>query len=95
MLHSKTLLFDQLTPISIFTKLKEYFKDELTFLFESAINSEDGNYSFLFIGALERVILKDDIALHVNEDGVQTPLNQGVFPYLKVRYKELNPQEYN
>jgi anthranilate synthase component 1 len=93
-LHSKTLLFDQLTPISIFTKLKEYFKDELTFLFESAINSEDGNYSFLFIGALERVILKDDIALHVNENGVQTPLNQGVFPYLKVRYKELNPQEY-
>ena len=58
MLYSKKILFDQLTPITIFSKLRSLFGDELTFLFESAINSKEGNFSFLFIGARERVIDK-------------------------------------
>jgi len=41
MIYTKKILFDQLTPITIFSKLKSHFGDELTFLFESAINSEE------------------------------------------------------
>jgi anthranilate synthase component 1 len=94
MLYHKRLLFDQLTPITIYAKLKEYFKDELTFLFESAINSEEGNFSFLFIGTRERIILKDDIALHVNESKKEINLGNNPFDYLKKRFKECNSEKY-
>ncbi len=94
MLHSKKILFDQLTPITIFSKLKTYFEDELTFLFESAINSEGGNYSFLFIGARERVVLKNGIATHTDETQTTTDLGANPFNYLKKRYKEIDTQEY-
>lgn len=94
MFHSKKILFDQLTPIAIFSKLKKYFHKELTFLFESAINSEEGNFSFLFIGARERVVLKDNIALHVDEYGTNHTLGENPFNYLKKRYKELDVQKY-
>ena len=79
MLYSKTLLFDQITPITIFKKLEEYFKDELSFLLESAINSEEGNYSFLFIGARERVVFKNDLAVHTDEDGNTHELGSNPF----------------
>lgn len=94
MLHSKKILFDQFTPITIFSKLKAYFKEELSFLFESAINSEAGNYSFLFIGARERVILQDGIALHTDEFAKVTNLGSSPFAYLKQRYKQIDSQEY-
>ena len=94
MLHSRKILFDQLTPITIFAKLKEYFKDELSFLFESAINSQEGNFSFLFIGERERIILQDSKAFHIDENKVQTPLGDNPFVYLKRRYKEIDTQVY-
>mgnify|MGYP001773799433 CR=1 FL=1 len=94
MLHSRKILFDQLTPITIFSELKKHFKDELSFLFESAINSEEGNFSFLFIGVRERITLKDDKALHVDESGKQHSLGDNPFLYLKKRYKEIDTEKY-
>lgn len=94
MLHSKTLLFDQITPITIFKKLEEYFSNELSFLLESAINSENGNYSFLFIGARERVVLKNNLAVHTDEDGNTYKIDSNPFEYLKKRYKTIDKQTY-
>ncbi|MBE0491776.1 MAG: anthranilate synthase component I family protein [Sulfurospirillum sp.] len=94
MLYSKKILFDQRTPITIYAQIKEYFEGELSFLFESAINSEAGNYSFLFVGALERVILKDGIALHVDEKNQTTNIGTNPFTYLKQRYKTSDAQKY-
>ncbi len=94
MLYIKKLLFDQLTPITIYSKLKNYFKNELTFLFESAINSEDGNYSFLFIGAREKITLKDEIALHIDENGNCKKIGKNPFAYLKQRYKKIDSNLY-
>jgi anthranilate synthase component 1 len=94
MLYSKKILFDQITPISMFTKLKEYFDKELIFLFESAINSEAGNYSFLFIGAQERVILQNDISYFIDINNNKTKLSEGAFSFLKEKYKQLDTQRY-
>lgn len=94
MLHTKKILFDQLTPITIFSKLKSHFGDELTFLFESAINSEEGNFSFLFIGARERIIHKDNQALHVDENGNENPIGDNPFVYLKKRYATIDTLKY-
>ena len=94
MLYAKKILFDQLTPITIFSKLKSHFGDELTFLFESAINSEEGNFSFLFIGARERIIHKDNSALHVDENGKTNHIGDNPFDYLKKRYATIDNAKY-
>ncbi len=94
MIYSKKILFDQLTPITIFSKLKSHFGDELTFLFESAINSEEGNFSFLFIGARERVVHKNNKAIHIDENGTQTNIGDNPFNYLKKRYSTIDHDKY-
>ena len=94
MLEKRTILFDQLTPITIFKKLQDFFKDELSFLFESAINSEAGNYSFLFIGARERVIHENSQSFYINEKNEKTKVEDNPFDFLKRRYQEINVAYY-
>jgi anthranilate synthase component 1 len=43
--YSKELFLDQFTPVSIYAKIKELFPQEITFLFESTINSSTGKRS--------------------------------------------------
>jgi len=93
-LSSRKILFDQLTPITIFAKLQDYFKGELCFLFESAINNNDGNFSFLFIGARERLIHQNDIAVHIDEEGISHDLGANPFTFLKKRYAQLDKTLY-
>jgi len=85
-LASRKLLFDQLTPITIFAKLQKYFEGELSFLFESAINNSEGNFSFLFIGARERIIHQHDKSIHIDEEGNTYDIGENPFKFLKQRY---------
>ncbi len=50
-------------------KLKIYIKMKSLFLFESTINSSDGNYSFIIIGARERIWYENNTCYHKNEAG--------------------------
>lgn len=93
-MYSKTVLFDQLTPITIFSKLQNFYKGELAFLFESAINSEAGNYSFLFIGARERVIHENSKSFYINENNEKIQIEDNPFVFLKQRYKEIDKEKY-
>ena len=43
----KTILFDQLTPVALYGKIKTLFPSEITMLFESMVNTSDGNFSFI------------------------------------------------
>jgi len=90
----KQVLFDQLTPIAIYQRLKEKFQGELSFLFESAINSEDGNYSFIFIGAKERLTYKDNITTHIDTKGSSHVLDIDPFAFLKSYYDNIDPLPY-
>ncbi|WP_331776050.1 anthranilate synthase component I family protein [Sulfurospirillum sp. 1612] len=94
MLEKRTILFDQLTPITIFKKLQDFFEDELSFLFESAINSEAGNYSFLFIGARERVIHENSQSFYINENNEKIQVEDNPFDFLKKRYQEIDMNYY-
>jgi anthranilate synthase component 1 len=49
-IYNKTIFLDQFSPVSIYMKVKELFSNEITFLFESVVNSDDGNFSYIFIG---------------------------------------------
>jgi anthranilate synthase component 1 len=93
-LASRKILFDQLTPITAFAKLQRHFEGELCFLFESAINNNDGNFSFLFIGARERVVHQDGKSVHIDEEGVSHDLGKEPFSFLKQRYASLDKEMY-
>ncbi len=94
MLAFRKLLFDQLTPITIFAKLQTYFEGELSFLFESAINNAEGNFSFLFIGARERIIHHHDKSVHIDEDGTSYDIGENPFKFLKQRYALVDQASY-
>jgi len=86
-------LLDEFTPIAIYNKIKSFFPSERIFLFESAINNDDGNYTFLFIGEKERVIYKDNKTLYFNGKKEQL-LDSDPFFFLKEYYKKIDFNEY-
>ena len=51
-------------------------------------------FSFLFIGARERVIHKDGESVHIDEDGTSHNLGANPFTFLKKRYAELDKTLY-
>ena len=92
--YSKELFLDQFTPVSIYEKIKESYKDEITFLFESTINSSDGNYSFIVIGERERVWYENNICFHKNEEGKVNEVNSNPLKFLQEYYKKFDKKEY-
>ncbi|MAD43100.1 MAG: anthranilate synthase component I [Arcobacter sp.] len=92
--YSKELFLDQFTPVSIYEKIKESYKDEITFLFESTINSSDGNYSFIVIGDRERVWYENNTCFYKNEEGKVTEVNSNPLKFLQEYYKKFNKEEY-
>ena len=61
MVFIKKILFDQFAPPALYAKVREHFNNEITMLFESVGGNDDGNFSFIFIGAKERLIYKDNL----------------------------------
>lgn len=92
--YSKELFLDQFTPVSIYKKIKESYKNEITFLFESTINSSDGNYSFIIIGQRERVWYENGKCFHKNEEGNTSEVTSNPLKFLKEYYKKFDKELY-
>jgi len=92
--YSKRLFLDQFTPVTIYEKIKEIFPNEITFLFESVLNNNDGNFSYILIGDRERVIHKDNQSIYIDEDKVQHTISSNPFDFLQDYYKKLDKQIY-
>ena len=93
--YNKTIFLDQFTPVSIYQKVKNIFDKEITFLFESSVNnSTDGNFSYIFIGARERVWHKDSKSYYKNEEGLVKEINKNPFVFLKEYYSNLDKSFY-
>lgn len=93
--YTQTLFLDQFTPVSIYQKIKELFPQEITFLFESSItNSTDGNFSYICIGARERVWHKNGESFYANEAGKIQNIDKNPFIFLKEYYKNIDTQAY-
>ncbi|RUM69231.1 MAG: anthranilate synthase component I family protein [Sulfurovum sp.] len=90
----KQLLFDQLTPVSMYGKIKELFKDEVTMLFESVVNTSEGNFSFITIGTMERIVYKNNETLYSDTTGLTKKLDIDPFNFLQNYYKNLNQERY-
>ena len=92
--YSKELFLDQFTPVSIYEKIKVLYKNEITFLFESTINSSEGNYSFVIIGQRERVWYENNTCFHKNEEGVVSKVNSNPLKFLQEYYKKFDKEFY-
>ncbi len=90
----KTILFDQLTPVALYGRIKEIFPNEITMLFESVVNSVDGNFSFITIGAQERLSYKDKTTLYIDSNGNKNVLDTNPFTFLKSYYNKLEQEKY-
>ncbi len=93
MIYSKQFTLDQLAPIAVYSKLKTLFPNEITFLFESAGQS-DGNYSFIAIGARERVQYIDNSTIYTDSKNKQHTKEENPFNFLKHYYKNIDTTEY-
>ena len=92
--YTKELFLDQFTPVSIYEKIKNIYKDEITFLFESTINSSDGNYSYIIIGARERVWYENGTCFYRNELNEINKVDSNPLKFLQKYYKNFNKDLY-
>ncbi len=89
-----SILFDQLTPVSLYGELKTLFDDEITMLFESVVNTNEGNFSFIAIGAKERIIHKNNESTYIDENGTKSSIAKNPFDFMKEYYAKIDKKEY-
>lgn len=93
--YNKILFLDQFTPVSIYEKVKALYLKELTFLFESSISSNnDGNFSYIIIGARERIWYKNNKCFFKNETGNVEEIENNPLLFLKRYYKNFDKKVY-
>ena len=93
MIHATQFTLDQLAPIAVYSKIKAMFPKEISYLFESAGASE-GNYSFICIGARERLQYLDDNTIYTDAKGEIHTKEENPFEFLKRYYKNIDTTEY-
>lgn len=93
MIYSKQFLLDEFAPIAVYAKLKKMYPSEITYLFESAGQSE-GNFSFICIGARERLQYIDDKTIYTDAEGVKHSKEENPFTFLKEYYKNIKNEKY-
>ncbi len=93
MIHAIQFTLDQFAPIAVYQKLKSHFKDEITFLFESASNS-GGDFSIVIIGARERLSYQDNQTRYTDGNGQSTLLDVSPFEFLKTYYHNIDHNYY-
>jgi anthranilate synthase component 1 len=93
MIYFKQFILDQLAPIAVYSKLKNMFKGELSHLLESAGQS-DGNYSFICIGARERLQFINNETIYTDAKGIRHIKKENPFTFLKEYYKNIDTSPY-
>lgn len=93
MIYSKQFTLDQFAPIAVYSKLKDMFEHEITYLFESAGGTE-GNYSFICIGAKERLQYSNNQTIYTDAKGILHTLEETPFAFLKNYYAKIDTTLY-
>jgi len=90
---SRRFSLDQFAPIAVYEKAKSLFPGEVSFLFESAGNSE-GNYTIIVIGARERLVYASKKTTYTDGSGTSHPLDISPFEFLKSYYAKIDQKSY-
>jgi anthranilate synthase component 1 len=86
-------LLDEFSAVAIYNQISSVFPNEKKFLLESVINNESGNFSFIFIGEMEKVVYKDKKTIYEKE-GKKQVLDTDPFSFLKNYYKNVDKNYY-
>lgn len=89
----RSFLFDQITPVAIYQKIKALYPNDVVFLFESAVHN-DSNSSFITIGARESVISKNNKSYYINENNAVYEIDENPLKFLKEYYSKIDKQQY-
>jgi len=92
MVYDKFLV-DEFSVIGIYNILKEIFFDEKMFLFESVINNDNGNYSFITIGERERVKYQDE-KIYYFDGKDENIIETDPFSFFKNYYENIDKNYY-
>ena len=90
----RSYLFDQLTPVALYGEIKKLYPDEITMLFESVVTSEEGNFSFIVVGAKERLTYRDNVTTYIDIDGTRRELEEDPFDFLQSYYRKIDTAKY-
>jgi len=90
----RSYLFDQLTPVALYGEIKRLYPNEVTMLFESVVTSEEGNFSFIVVGAKERLVYRDNVTTFTGRDGSVTTLEEDPFDFLQAYYRKLDTERF-
>ena len=90
----KSYLFDQLSAVALYGEIKKIYKNEITMLFESVVTSEDGNFSFIAIGAKERLRFIENKTIYTDKKGNINTLEITPFLFLKDYYSKIDKVKY-
>lgn len=93
MIHAKQFTLDQFAPIAVYQKVKLHFKDEVTFLFESASTSE-GNFSIIILGARERLRYQNETSYYTDSHAQEHLIKSSPFEFLKSYYAGIDKDAY-
>ena len=90
----RSYLFDQLTPVALYGEIKKHYPEEVTMLFESVVTSEEGNFSFIIVGAKERLTYRDNRCTFTDRNGERRELAEDPFSFLQNYYRDLDKAHY-
>ncbi len=93
MIYSRQFLLDQFAPIAVYAKIKSLFSQEIIYLFESA-DGCNGNYSFICVGARERLQYINDMTFYTDAQGKKHLLDLSPFEFLKRYYAQIEKDLY-
>ncbi len=77
----------------MYAKIKELFAQEIIYLFESA-DGCSGNYSFICVGARERLQYINDMTFYTDANGLKHMVQMSPFEFLKEYYKNVDKELY-
>jgi anthranilate synthase component 1 len=92
-IHSHRFTLDQFAPIAVYEKLKKLFPDDISFLLESAGNS-NGNYTIIALGARERLRYAHGQTLYTNANNENITSVESPFEFLKRYYHTIDYSFY-
>ena len=93
MIYSRQFLLDQFAPIAVYAKIKQLFSQEVIYLFESA-DGCNGNYSFICVGARERLQYINDMTFYTDPQGQKHIIEENPFVFLKQYYAQIDTTLY-
>jgi len=86
-------MLDQFTPIAIYEKAKEFFPGQKSYLFESVLNTSDGNFSYIVCGEKEAIWREGGKSYYKKDDKVEQ-IDPNPLLFLKRYYKDIDFQAY-